>query len=57
VGLEVLPPFIGYHVPYISQEAREQILVDYTHYLANLDELTPLRYPHMDEFDGKLNPK
>ncbi len=57
VGLEVLPPFIGYHVPYISQEAREQILVDYKHYLANLDELTPLSYPHMDEFDGKLYPK
>ena len=57
VGLEVLPPFIGYHVPYISQEAREQILVDYKHYLANLSDLTPLRYPHMDEFDGKLYPK
>ena len=57
VGLEVLPPFIGYHVPYISQEAREQILVDYKHYLANLNDLTPLRYPHMDEFDGKLYPK
>ena len=57
VGLEVLPPFIGYHVPYISQEAREQMLVDYKHYLANLNDLTPLRYPHMDEFDGKLYPK
>ena len=57
VGLEVLPPFIGYHVPYISQEAREQILVDYKHYLANLNDLTPLRYPHMDAFDGKLYPK
>ena len=57
VGLEVLPPFIGYHVPYISQEAREQILVDYKHYLANISDLTPLRYPHMDEFDGKLYPK
>ena len=57
VGLEVLPPFIGYHVPYISQEAREQMLVDYKHYLANLSDLTPLRYPHMDEFDGKLYPK
>ncbi len=56
VGLDVLPPFIGYHVPYISQEAREQILVDYKNYLANLDNLTPLRYPHMDEFDGKLYP-
>lgn len=57
VGLEVLPPFIGYHIPYIKPEARQQILDDYSSYLTNLDQLTPLRYPHMDEFDAKLYPK
>ncbi len=57
VGLEVLPPFIGYHVPYIKPEARQQILDDYSSYLTNLNQLTPLRYPHMDEFDAKLYPK
>lgn len=25
-GLQVLPPFIGWHVPYVSDEARQQIL-------------------------------
>jgi NAD(P)H dehydrogenase (quinone) len=57
VGMDVLPPFIGYHVPYISQEAREQILQDYTQYLAKLDELQPLVFPTLDQFDDKLYPK
>lgn len=57
VGLEVLPPFIGYHVPYIKPEAREQILVDYKEYLGKLDQLEPLRFPRMEEFDEKLYPK
>lgn len=56
VGLEVLPPFIGYHIPYLKPEARQQILEDHKAYLANLDQLQPLRYPHMDEFDSKLYP-
>lgn len=57
VGMDVLPPFIGYHVPYITQEAREQVLVDYKDYLANLDKLQPLVFPTLDQFDSKLYPK
>lgn len=57
VGMDVLPPFIGYHVPYITQEAREQILVDYKDYLAKLDTLQPLVFPTLDQFDSKLYPK
>lgn len=29
-GLQVLPPFIGWHVPYVSDEARQQILGNYS---------------------------
>jgi NAD(P)H dehydrogenase (quinone) len=57
VGMDVLPPFIGYHVPYISQEAREQVLEDYKAYLKNLDNATPLQFPTLDQFDDKLYPK
>lgn len=57
VGMDVLPPFIGYHVPYISPEARQQILEDYKQYLQNLDQLQPLEFPTMDQFDDKLYPK
>ncbi len=57
VGMDVLPPFIGYHIPYIDQVAREQILQDYSDYLSNLDQLTPLEFPTLDQFDDRLYPK
>lgn len=55
-GFKVLPPFIAYHVPYISQEARETILEDYVTYLTHLDQLEPLKFPKLEEFDEKLYP-
>lgn len=56
VGFEVLPPFIAYHVPYISQEARESLLQDYVTYLTHLDQLEPLKFPKLEQFDEKLYP-
>ena len=56
-GFAVLPPFVGYHVPYISDEARAQILDDYVDRLARLDALEPLRFPRLEEFDDRLYPK
>lgn len=57
VGLTVLPPFIAWHVPYLSQDAREAILDDYRHRLANLDALEPLVFPRMADFDETLRPR
>lgn len=57
VGMDVLPPFIGYHIPYIDQAAREQILKEYSDYLSNIDNLKPLEFPKLDQFDDKLYPK
>ncbi len=56
VGYEVLPPFIAYHVPYISQEAREQMLVDYRQHLHNIGNLQPLEFATLEQFDDKLYP-
>lgn len=55
-GFEVLPPFIGYHVPYVSPEARSQILADYQRHLGALDGLEPLRFPSLQDFDDRLMP-
>lgn len=55
-GMTVLPPFIGYHIPYLKPEARGQILEEYKAYLGKLEELEPLRFPRMEEFDAKLYP-
>lgn len=56
-GFSVLPPFAAYHVPYLSHEGRQQILIDYQQRLQHLDALEPLRFPSMGDFDERLYPK
>jgi len=57
VGLEVLPFFAGYHIPYLKPEAREQIMQDFRAHLAGIAEMEPLAFPNMSDFDEKLFPK
>jgi NAD(P)H dehydrogenase (quinone) len=56
-GMSVLPPFVGYHVPYLPVEERTEILEQYRRHLRQLDALAPLRFPSMDEFDSRLYPQ
>ena len=56
VGFEVLPPFIAYHVPYIKDEDRMNIIENFEDYLNNIDQLTPLEFPKLENFDEKLYP-
>jgi NAD(P)H dehydrogenase (quinone) len=56
-GLAVLPPFVGWHVPYVTTEQREQILYDYRQHLRGIDRLAPLEVPRMGDFDARLYPK
>ncbi len=56
VGMDVLKPFVGWHIPYISQEAREKILVEYEARLRGLHEETPVVYPKLSDFDTNLYP-
>ena len=55
-GFEVLPPFIAYHVLHITDEEREKILIRFEEYIVNLDNLTPLEFPKLENFDDKMNP-
>ena len=57
VGLSVLPPFIGWHVPYITDEERQSLLKQYREYLTNLDQLEPLSFPSLANFDERMMPK
>lgn len=57
VGLEVLPFFAGYHIPYLKPEQRAEIMEQYKAWLAALPSAEPLRFPKMSEFDEKLYPK
>jgi len=55
-GFDVLPPFVGYHVPYIGNDERRQILDDYEMYLSSFDSLVPFRFVSVDHFDDQLYP-
>jgi len=55
-GLAVLPPFVAWHVPYVSAEARTAMLQDYRQHLGRLDEVAPLMFPSLDQYDGALRP-
>lgn len=56
-GFTVLPPFIGYHVPYVDDAARGQILADYRQHLATLDNREALRFPSLADYDERLLPR
>ncbi|MDA8486197.1 NAD(P)H-dependent oxidoreductase [Pseudomonas resinovorans] len=56
VGLDVLPPFVAWHVPYISDDARQDFLRDYQARLQGLEQDAPLVFPRLDQFDDRLYP-
>jgi NAD(P)H dehydrogenase (quinone) len=56
VGLDVLPPFVAWHVPYISQQAREAFLTGYQQRLTHLADDQPLQFPRLSQFDDALYP-
>ena len=55
-GFDVLEPFAAYHVPYISDEARAQVMDDFDACLRHLDERAALPMPSLDNFDPQMNP-
>jgi NAD(P)H dehydrogenase (quinone) len=55
-GFEVLQPFAAYHVPYISQEARENILVQLDQAVSSLDKREALLMPSLENFDAQMQP-
>jgi NAD(P)H dehydrogenase (quinone) len=56
VGFEVLEPFVAWHVPYISAEAREEFLQSYQRRLERLADDQPLVFPKLAQFDEGLYP-
>ncbi|MBA4243599.1 MAG: NAD(P)H dehydrogenase [Pseudomonas sp.] len=56
VGMDVLEPFVAWHVPYISRDAREDFLRAYQRRLEGLAEDVPLSFPRLEQFDERLYP-
>ncbi|MED5609385.1 NAD(P)H-dependent oxidoreductase [Pseudomonas sp. JH-2] len=55
-GMTVLPPFVAWHVPYISNDARQDFLRQYQDRLQRLDQDRPLEFPRLEQFDERLYP-
>lgn len=54
VGLDVLEPFIAYHVPYLTTEDREKILRDLEQSVDYIAIRPSLAMPDMDDYDKYL---
>jgi NAD(P)H dehydrogenase (quinone) len=56
VGMAVLEPFIAYHVPYINEESRKEILANWQQALAELDNRALMQMPNLHDFDDTFKP-
>lgn len=56
-GMAVLPPFVAWHVPYISDDDRRDFLAAYERRLSEIEHLAPLSFPSLDAFDDRLYPR
>tara|TARA_Y100000592_G_scaffold79354_1_gene125117 strand:+ start:26553 stop:27203 length:651 start_codon:yes stop_codon:yes gene_type:complete len=55
-GFDVLEPFAAYHVPYITQEARVEMLEQLDVAVNTLASRQRVSYPSLDNFDPQMNP-
>lgn len=55
-GMSVLPPFVGWHVPYLRNEARLELLEAWRSRLQGLDDDLPLQFVSLADFDDSLHP-
>lgn len=56
VGMEVLTPFVAWHVPYLTDAGRKAILDDYRERLRGLRDAASLPLPSLDGFDRTMRP-
>lgn len=55
-GMDVVAPFIAWHVPYVTDEERAGILNRYREHLRCLNTHESLRTPSLDDFDARMRP-
>lgn len=56
VGYDVLEPFIAYHVPYISDEARQDLLQTLRAQMSAIDTRQAIQLPSLDDYDDRFVP-
>ena len=57
-GMGVLEPFVGWYVPYVSDDERRLVLQAWRTRLQSLnDKETLLKFPRLSEYDERLHPR
>lgn len=56
VGLDVIQPFIGWHIPYITPQAREETMAAYRDSLRSLDQRPVMPMPSVANFTDDMRP-
>ena len=56
-GMDVLTPFLAYHIPYLDSKERGRILEDYRLRLLSLANETPLPMPSLNDYDDQMRPR
>ncbi len=57
VGLAVHRPFVAYHVPYVDDRARHEMLEDLRGCISDLDSRPILPLPDLEDYDEALAPR
>jgi NAD(P)H dehydrogenase (quinone) len=57
VGMSVLEPFVAYHVPYLSAEARTAELARWRSELGDFEQRAVLPVPSLADYDDKFQPQ
>ena len=57
VGMDVLEPFVAYHVPYVSAEERKGILSNWRQSLLELGTRAVMEMPSFDGYDDTFKPR
>ncbi|MBP0621152.1 NAD(P)H-dependent oxidoreductase [Cupriavidus consociatus] len=55
-GLDVLSPFVAWHVPYVKHDDRVAMLKAWRQRIASLEDDAPLSFPSLNDFDQQLYP-
>ena len=57
-GMGVLEPFVGWHIPYVSDDERRLVLEAWRNRLQSLgSEDAVLKFPRLSEYDERLYPR
>lgn len=57
VGFDVVEPYYAYHVPYLEDAARAEMMTDFCTQMADVSSRPVIAMPSLDDFDDQFRPR